>query len=340
MAREDGGGSAPLGGGFAEPEPAASTSPSTAWRALASLPADTRFLALCLALQSADPEAPPVGSTAAPGRERVRFSAHRTLGFPPDEIAALRREADDRLEIVLNLIGLHGPASPLPPSVTERIIFAEGGGALADFLDLFNHRLAGLLFKVWAHYRHQDRYAAGAADPISRAASALGGLTAGDDPDRTRLMPFVGLLGLYDRSAGVVAVVLSELLQVPCRIEEFVRREIAIPEPQRFRLGDPAGILGVNTLAGETTLDVTGAFRVRLGPLTADAFDALRPDGPRFARLQALIGLMLRDPLAWDHALDLAPGEARPMHFGACTLGWDAWLDPPSDRAATVVIAS
>lgn len=303
-----------------------------------------QFNELCLRLEEAFPQPGGIGSTASPRRETIRFRANPTLGFPAEEIAAIEMpaRAGEPIVVTANLLGLHGPSSPMSPSFTERIVFAEDGGALRDFSDFFNHRLLSLLFRVWKHYRHQHRYEPGATDPISGAVAALFGMFGvaadGDRPARTLLLPYAGVLSLYSRSASVVAGVVTHYFGIPCSIEEFVPREIRIPEEAQWRLGEPGIVFGVDTVAGETMPDVMGKFRLRLGPLTAEQCDRLLPDGPDHRKLVELIRLSTREPFDWDIAFLLAPGEARPFRLGETRLGWSGWLDADSDGTVEFVI--
>lgn len=303
-----------------------------------------RFNELCLRLEEAFPQPGGIGATASPRRETVRFRANPTLGFPAEEVhsVTLPSAPGEPVVVTANLLGLHGPASPLPPAFTERIVFAEDDSPLRDFFDFFNHRLLGLLFRVWKHYRHQHRYHTGAADPISGAVLALFGMygveAEGDRPARTLLLPYAGVLALYSRSAAVVAGVVTHYFGVPCVIEEFVTREIRIPPDAQWRLGASEVELGVSTICGETMQDAMGKFRIRLGPLTAAQCDRLLPDGPDYRTLTELIHLSIREPLDWDIAYRLAPGEARPMRLGDTRLGWSGWLDLDADSAVEFVI--
>lgn len=290
------------------------------------------------------PEAPPIGSTAAPAREAVRFRATQGLGFPPGEISAVRPAPNGHgpLDVHVNLLGLHGPSSPLAPAYTERIMHAEGAGALGDFFDFFNHRLVSLLVQIWKHYRHHLRYEEGARDPMSLVVGALFGLMPREDEDdrdwRVRLLPHAGVLALASRSSRMLAGVISHHLDVPCRVEEFIPRDADIPEEARWRLGSTELVLGVDTVAGETIPDVAGQFRVVLGPLDPAQFDALLPGRPDHAILQKLIGLIVREPLAWDMRLDLAPGSAPEWVLGEAELGWTSLIEPARDAVVPVLL--
>ncbi|MDR3073368.1 MAG: type VI secretion system baseplate subunit TssG, partial [Deltaproteobacteria bacterium] len=59
------------------------------------------------------------------GRELCRFRVNPSLSFPPGDIEELRfavlEDGSARVELTLNLMGLHGAASPLPAYFTEHV---------------------------------------------------------------------------------------------------------------------------------------------------------------------------------------------------------------------------
>lgn len=299
-------------------------------------PSAIPFHELCLWLERRFPQPGGIGGTVSPRRETVRFRANPSLGFPPEEIAGIDppREAGAPVTVTANLLGLHGPSSPLPPALTERVVLAEDSGALRDFLDLFNHRLMSLLFLVWKHYRHHHRYRSGASDPISDAVAALFGMLTGDARTaRPLLMPYAGLLTLSNRSAPVLGSIVGDFFGVACAVEEFVPRVIRIPDDACWHLGGGLG-LGVETVAGVWMGDAAGKFRLRLGPLDAARCDRLLPDGEDYQSLVELVRLAIRDPLEYDFAFVLRPGESKPFVLGHIRLGWEGWL---GDDAETPV---
>jgi type VI secretion system protein ImpH len=323
-----------------EPSGGEGLASSIDYEALANL----NFFDLVQTLGRLYPDATPVGSTRAPSQEAVRFKAHATLGFPAAEVASVAPSAElaDGLDIRLNLIGLYGPSSPMPTSLTERIIYAEGSNALGDFLDLFNHRLAGLLYLVWRHYRHYLRYERSASDPISQAAAALFGLLPGrDDPvaaeRRTTLLPYAGLLSMYSRSASAIGGVLTHYFGIPYQIEEFVPRWIVLPENARFVLGCDLQ-LGSETLLGETMQDVTGHFRVWCGPVPFDRYVQYLPNRPDHAKLRGLIDLLVRDPLERDLGFRIEAQTVPDWKLGEGELGWTTFADPRSEGEPIEVV--
>jgi type VI secretion system protein ImpH len=303
------------------------------------------FFSLAELLERRFPHAPPIGSTDDPRREAVRFRATPILGFPAQEIAEIRpvKATVDRVEVYVNLLGLHGPSSPLPASYTERVIHADGAGALGDFLDYFNHRLISLLLQIWRYYRHHLRYEEGATDAISVLVGALFGLMPGENTEderewRARLLPHAGALVLCSRSARLVAGIISSHLDIPARVEEFIWREIDIPWEAQWRLGEPGLQFGVDTIAGETMPDVAGKFRLCLGPLTQEQFRSLLPGREAHTIICRLINVILREPLAWDLQLELAPAEAPQWVLGEGELGWTSLVEPAQTGAVSVLL--
>ncbi|MFG1418015.1 type VI secretion system baseplate subunit TssG [Xanthobacter sp. V0B-10] len=291
------------------------------------------FLALTRLLEETFPDAPAFGATQDPSRERVRFRANPSLGYPAREVERIRVDADSGLvELTVNFLGLHGPSSPLPPFYTEQVIEdAADGGVLGTFLDLFNHRLVSLLVRVHKYHRHDLRYEAGARDPVSLMAAALMGLLPGPAAERrVMLMPYVGLLSCYSLSASIIAALIGHCTGLPVHIEEFVARTVTIPAPLRSRLGARAPELGGDFILGADVTDRMGKFRLVVGPLDRATFDRLLPDQPLFADVLRLLMLALKDPLAFDVRLELAPGALPALALGSGRLGWNTWLAPPA----------
>ena len=307
--------------------------------------ARVQFFQLVDLLQRLYPDASRIGSTRSPARDAVRFKANPTFAFPPSEVASVSPSAEiaDGLEVRLNLIGLYGPSSPLPTSYTERIIHAESANALGDFLDLFNHRFAGLLYLVWRHYQHHVRYERHGSDAISQAIAALFGLLplvgeAKADPRTTMLLPYAGLLSMNSRSASSISRVVSHFFSIPCEIEEFVPRWIVIPENARFALGGTGLELGVDTILGDTMQDVTGHFRIWCGPLSFARYKDFLPNRTENAELHRLIDFVVRDPLSRDIGFSIEAGSTPEWLLGEGELGWTTWADPPRDLPIEVVI--
>ncbi len=293
---------------------------------------DIPFLELCLWLEKVFPQPGGLGSTVSPSRETVRFRANPSLSFPAEEIAAigLPPEPGGPVTVTANMFGLHGPSSPLPPALTERVILAEDSGALRDFLDLFNHRLLSLLFLIWKHYRHGHRYQPGATDAISRAVAALFGMeTDNRRTARPLLLPYAGLLALSSRSASVMSSIVGDRLGVPCAWTSSSSGRSASPQTR----SGPSARQPPPSAETASRAKRWATSPVDSGCAWAPSMPPVRSTVARRQRLSILveiINLTLRDPIEWDLAFVLHPGEARPLILGKlASAGRDGSRFPP-----------
>lgn len=274
-----------------------------------------------------------VGEIGDPAREFLRFRSTRSLSFGAGDMSDVGYVGNsDLLEIRVNFFGLYGPASPLPPYFTERIIEQDQTpSSVEDLFDLFNHRLISLLHAVWRKYRYYLRYEAGGTDPLSKRFLALCGFPI-EDRDRigqiarSALLPHVGLMSLYSSSAEVVAATLSNFFQIPCRIEEFVLRSVPIREESRFQFGVANNLLGEDAVMGFSLEDDLGKFTIRLGEAAFDRLAPFLPDGNRHRQLAELLSMINREPLEWDIRFEFEPETVPMARLGECRLGWSSWM--------------
>lgn len=280
-----------------------------------------------------------------PGPDAFRFTVNPDLSFPPGDIASLRFNDRDGAgpvaELVLNLMGLHGAASPLPAYFTEYVAqHQDEPEALRDFFDIFHQRLIRLLYQSWRKYRYYARYRAGAADTLSGRFFGLIGLGHADlrrakSLNWSRLMAYMGLIAFNGESAGSLESILRHYFShehiaiVPC-----IRRWISVPDDQRTRLGTANRRLGRDFILGEEMPDQTGKFRIRVTELSWERFNDFLPCGGYFEEMQTLVKFALRSRLDFDLELRLRPDAVRPWRLEAgneCRLGWSAWAGEGGD---------
>jgi type VI secretion system protein ImpH len=285
--------------------------------------------------------------------ERVRFHAHAALSFPPVEIKAIdvHPATEDRpefIEMTVPFLGIYGPSSPLPAYFTEHIISTDQDRtASRRFLDLFNHRLIGLLYRIWRKYRYYVAFKPDASDDFSRRILSTVGLSithrdqAAERVDWARLLPYAGLVSMYGHSGAMIAGVLQHYFRgLPVEVEEWVRREVLIEPAQRSRLGVQRSTLGEDVVLGERLEDMSGKFRLRLGPLTFEQFRRFLPDGADWRPLRLLTLMLLRDPLEFDVEFIVDEDELPPWKLGTSVgrLGWSMWLGRPAAEQNRIVL--
>lgn len=293
-------------------------------------------------------EAGRIGGPEAGGVEKIRFRPSDSGVFPPTDVRQIDLLDDGSVRFTVNFMGLYGSDSPLPVCFHREIREDnDEADAHRDFLDIFNHRLYRYFYESWKKYRpglHLDR---SYDNPHTRVFLSVAGLgTAGSVPEvgihPLRLAAFGGLLGGCARNAEGLHAILSGLLKtIPVRVLENVPRWVPIPD--RPRLGGGARFpmqLGTSATIGERIFDVSGKFRVELGPLSLSEYSRLLPEGDLAQETGAVIRLYVPDYLDYDVRLILATDELTPVRLGdkKMRLGMNTWLGRPTSNITSEIV--
>lgn len=259
-----------------------------------------------------------------------------SLGFPAADVAGVER-AGDGYRVIATFLGLYGQATPLPAFYTEELLDEESADSSAsrDFLDIINRHLYGIFADVARKYRLFLQVDEQCSDAVTERLHALGGH--GEEalraqlPDPRSLLRYTGLFTQHPRSALGLRTLLTDTLEAPVEVISAIPRTVTVPPEERSRLGT-IGTLGEDAFVGSEIPDRSGMFRIEVGPLRRDRFNALLPGTPERKRLDLLVALYITDPLAYEIELILAPGEApQAMLGGGIRLGWDVWMTSGAD---------
>jgi type VI secretion system protein ImpH len=279
-----------------------------------------------------------LGDDTRPAAEPVTFRVSDGLRHPDVEIASLDRpEPGGPVSITVGHMGLTGPLGVMPDHYSDLLVTRRRARdpSMARFLDLFNHRSISLFYRAWAKYRLPVRFEEEGgrfADPFSRALAALAGITRLNDP---AMLAAAGPLGRGVRSAGALSRIVAALLDLPIAVEELRPRRIRIAPAERSRLGSafqPQGhyaALGRDVVLGETTWDVGGGFRLRVGPLALADFVALAEGQDARRRLVEAVRMAVGGGLAFDIQLVLRADAVPAARLGATApprLSRTGWL--------------
>jgi len=312
-------------------------------------------------LERSAPESAAIGYDGPVEREFIRLRPNPSMGFASADLYNVERlsrpesvagEPRTIYRITVNFLGLYGAGSPLPAFYTEDIVMRdEEADTRRDFFDLFHHRYHSFLYRTWEKYRYFLRYRAGATDRFSLWMRGLISLhaRAGEEPGNDaaverpeRLLSSIGLLLLHSRSAATLAKILAHYFDgLPIRIEQFMPREVVIDEAQRALLGRANCTLGVDCSPGSTVPDISGKFRICVGPLDFEAFRGLLPDAASYRELRKVVPYLLRSQLDYDVALTLRGAEVPPLELASdcpARLGWSSWLGVHPGSDSTVVL--
>lgn len=310
------------------------------------------------------------------GLSRVGFRNGVSLSFPTSDIESLvvhPREgvtADlgaipatgiDRVELTPAFMGLLGVSGALPLCYTEAVgqreLYQKDTAARA-FLDVFTHRSVVLFYDAWRKHRLPIDLTLTAPGRFRRMVLSLGGLDAvgaparGTAPRTSAISPqalayYAGALRHPRWSATQAQRVLADYFGLPVRIEQFVGRWYALPEPARSRLGVQVagqrtqGVLGRSALLGERVWQRNLCLRVELGPLPHARLHDFLP-GSRGARaLSEWLTLCFGTGFTFEVRVRLNRAHVEPtvLQSGRADtrsrLGWDTFLQtraPDADR--------
>jgi type VI secretion system protein ImpH len=286
-------------------------------------------------LEMLHPERAPVGEGRA-AKEAVRFCSAISLSFPATDVAAV--ENPERPVMTVNFMGLAGALGPLPLPFTERILdrLREKDTALRDFLDLFNHRLISLVYRVRRVHRVGIEWGSPETHRFATSLFSILGLeTAGlrgrlGVPDRA-LLRYAGLLCRHPRSTSVLRTILSDFFGVPVADEQFLGAFRTFDEDQWTLLGEGGQnqALGQTARLGTELWDQHAGVALRLGPLTWAAYQDLLPGQPGFMALGQLTRFYLGPLFDFTVRLQVRGEEVEPGGLHAeegPRLGWTSWL--------------
>jgi len=306
-------------------------------------------------LELARPGAAPVGEGAEPAREPVRFKSAVGLAFPASDVAEVRPPSGEggAAQMTVNFMGLAGAHGPLHAPTTEQII--EGvrrkDTALRDFLDIFNHRLVSLLYRIRKVHRVGQENAPPGRDRLSGLVYSVFGM--GTPALRGRmqvkdraLLFYAGLLGQQARSLAGLERVVGDYFRVAVSGREFLGRWFPLDEEQWTAIGLTGrnARLGEDAVLGKRVWDQQGSFELRLGPLTLEEFLEFLPTGWGFAPLCDLVRFYAGDELGFRFRLTLKAAEVPGARLSAkdgARLGWTSWLrtEQPAEDDSQVVVS-
>ena len=290
-------------------------------------------------LERLAPERQTVGVDADIQREAVRFRTRQTLSFPPSEIYQITREdgeSEKPPEMTVAFMGLTGPLGVLPHHYSELVIdrSRHKDTALWAFLDIFNHRILSLFYRVWKKYRFAIAYEGRELDEFSSALFSIVGVGTHGLQRRLSLhdqilIYYGGLISQRPHSASAIAAILGDYFNVQVTANQFSGQWLKLGD-DITRLGHFNSQLGMTTIAGARVWDVQSKFRMRIGPLSLKEFQDFIPVGSAFRPATELLRLLVG--LEFDFDLQLVlKAQAVPMCVlqtgpDAPRLGWTSWL--------------
>lgn len=293
-------------------------------------------------LEKIFPERRAVGREPLPLKEVARFRSHAAISFPASEIQEIREVSeefsdDDKIELIINFMGMIGPLGVLPRNYTELVMDRTRyrDTSLYAFLDIFTHRAVSLFFRAWEKYRFPVQYERGKDDftdyLFDIAGLGTGGLHNKLFIEDESLLPYAGLIAQKPHSATMLEQVLADYFNVPAKVRQFSGQWLTLDAESITRLGQVNSGLGVNAVVGTKVWDDQSKFRVVFGALNFKEFQGFLPNGTAYKPMKAMIRFIVGEEFDFDVQLKLKAAEVpstilttrakrRPM------LGWTSFL--------------
>lgn len=256
----------------------------------------------CQVLEQVLVEQPPLGSTAHPGDDRVRFRPDPGMGFPAGELKAIEVDEafpDRPLTIRTRLLGLYGVDSPLPTGYLDDIAQRrEGYEALEYFLDIFNHRLFTQFYRIWRKYSYPATFEPGGCDATSQCLLGLIGLGIPGTAERiatpmSRFLALLSVMRLPTRNAeGIGALVKLLAPHTDTHVTGHWPHSVVLEQPASLAPERPVR-LGQGMPLGAVGHDANSQLRLRLCTEDEDEAREWLPGGRLIADLQVLLEVYL-----------------------------------------------
>ncbi|TQI81182.1 type VI secretion system protein ImpH [Serratia fonticola] len=262
----------------------------------------TNFYRFCQLLEQATPGSPGLGSNSQLSHEPVRFRPHPGMGFPVSELKAIEIDPEQPQRpptVRTTFLGLYGVESPLPTSYLDDIAQQrEGTDAVADFLDIFNHRLTTQFYRIWRKYSYPATFQPGGTDETSQCLLGLVGLGIPGTAEHigtpvSRFLALLGTLRLPTRTAeGIVALVKLLAADTQAKVTPHDRLQVALAKPVALSSRAPQ-TLSKRPVLGAQATDVNSQLLLTLYTEAAEEAKAWLPGGALHSDLMALLQVYL-----------------------------------------------
>ncbi|MEN3942418.1 type VI secretion system baseplate subunit TssG [Prosthecobacter sp. SYSU 5D2] len=309
------------------------------------------------AIECAFEDKPRIGRSRTLRDDPLRFGQLLSLSFATSTLAQPQLE-NQAQKLTVRFMGLTGPHGPLPLRLTEFMrnrlrgiydsdiqgtaadIGVENGVAsprdstLAEFIDIFHHRMISLFYRAWAvsqktvdFDREEDRFfAEWIACLFGTGLPEMDGL---DSIPTWQKLPFAGHLANQTRHSSGLEGVLADAFATRAEVLNLTGHWVTIPADQRCYLGRSRalGTLGQSCVVGSVIWDRHMKFSVLLGPMSLSQFETFAPGGSSHQPLHDWIAFYTRREFYWEASILLKKEEVPKISLGQTgRLGYTTWL--------------
>ncbi|KAF0137812.1 MAG: hypothetical protein FD152_201 [Xanthobacteraceae bacterium] len=284
------------------------------------------------------------GRSGGPSKEPARLGQRARLTFGTRDVAGFHPGTPPKVDV--EVMGLLGPEGALPLHLTRWVMgrlsdrwFTEGSDAASDttfldFCNLLQHRMMALYWRGWADARPEVQIEHGPAGRVQAMVEALAGValpgTKPKGPDsQTRIkLRHATALGRQVHSVERLTAYLSDVLEAPVTLVEFLGFWTEIPPRLQSRLGQQHARLGRSAVVGARSFQRQTLVELRVGPLPLARFTDFLADAELISRVRHAIRHAMGREMEFNLRLVLAKDGIPDTRLGHSQLGRTAWLAP------------
>lgn len=242
---------------------------------------------------------------------RVKLRPDTSLAFPASDIRSVAPLSGQRFEVVCRFLGLYGVDSPLPQYFLDDVTAEDvSGRQLQAFLDIFNHRLYGLLHQAWkkqSPFTRLDEF--GLYQRLIRATTGHYWRATGD------ALTYGGNSIGSARSSESLEDILREAMSLEeLRIDSDVVSWVQIEDGLCLN-GTQA--LGLDTCLGDAIPVIGRKVEVQIGPVSHEASQQLQPKQQMGQRMAGILKEFLPDGVDFDVSIQLTPKFSHEWQLGS-----------------------
>lgn len=252
-------------------------------------------------------------SARRPAR-KIEVRPELSLGYTEQDISKINALDKNRgYEIISQLPGLYGVASPLPDFYNEELLDNEWDEheAPREFLDIIHKQLFPKLYQAWRLYKLNLNTVERSNDSYwNLLFSLLGDPNIENNGLKELKIRYFSLFANKERSKEGVRILISDFLNIDdISIQEFKTQEVNISESLRCRLGDQNHQIGTAHI-GSKILDQSLRVTAIADNISEECYQAIQSDTKKLDTLKQLLTEYLKKPLQLDLQLNVAISQS------------------------------
>ncbi len=276
----------------------------------------------------------PIGYHHSMEDEALHFNTALSLIFPVHDISNINQPGGKKsyYEMSVSFLGIFGQTGALPEFYTEQMQrqARKKHTELADFLNLFNHRLISFYYRAWEKnnlfFSYQRSLKRGTIENKNNQTLKDSKLN-----KKHIMYYYAGFFSQWPRNAINLAALLSDYFELPIKVSEFEATSQILPKNSCSLLSyaHKNNQLNREVFLGRTLCSFQSKIQINIGPIDYTKFSELFPTKEKISAIYELAKFYISDGIILDIRLILSANSMPPLiltHKPMMHLAWNTWL--------------